>query len=150
MFLNKIKSLCVRLKTWGYTWTFQHSDDFSEYYVRVYGKNEFTLEDCFEPHRPANDSILKRVLKSKYNIDFNKSTFEKGRSGRYGNNTSVILHLRTPISEDNPLFKDLRDLQRKSDSEGRESKPLKMFSRVQPYHDVSNMPGKYISIKIEF
>jgi hypothetical protein len=156
-FLNKIKSLCVRMKAWGYTWTFQHSDDFSEYYIRVYGKSEFTLEDCFEPHQPANDSLLKRVLKSKYNIDFNKSTFEKGGSGRYSNNTSVILHLRTPISEDNPLFKDLRDLQRKSDrpthdTQGREMKPIyrNVFSRVRPYHDVSNIPGKYISIKIDF
>ena len=78
-FLNKIKSLCVRMKAWGYTWTFQNSDDFSEYYIRVYGKSEFTLEDCFEPRQPANDSLLKRVLKSKYNIDFNKSTAAYGQ-----------------------------------------------------------------------
>ena len=48
---------------------------------------------------------------------------------------------------------DLRDLEKtRFDAIGQEmsSKPLKMFSRVQPYHDVSNMPGKYISIKIEF
>jgi hypothetical protein len=156
-FLNKIKSLCVRMKAWGYTWTFQHSDDFSEYYIRVYGKSEFTLEDCFEPRQSANDSLLKRVLKSKYNIDFNKSTFDKGGSGRYSNNPHIILHLRTPISEDNPLFKDLKELQRKSDrpthdTQGREMSPIykNVFSRVQPYHDVSNMPGKYISIKIDF
>ena len=145
-FVRKMRSLCYRLKSWGYEFSFRCDFKSDEYTIKVFDKEtELNLEDAFK-NRTLYQDILKRVLKKKYGIGFKSSMYNQGSSGYYGSKSYHTIYLSTPIDTDSPLFKDLRELKRESGS----GIQTKIFYSVTPYHNDGTNPNKWISIKLEY
>lgn len=148
-FLKKMKMLCSRLRSWGYTFDFKSSMEDNEYYIRVYEKTKkMSLQDAFGKDRMINDNVMKRVLKSEYGIDFSQSDFHRGGTSRYSSPDYCVIYLKTPIGEDHQLFKDLRSLKKQSFD-----RDYPMFRKVTPYHR-QRVDGadtdKWISIRLDY
>jgi hypothetical protein len=123
-FMKKMRSLCYRLKTWGYSFDFgvAHDPSTTEYYIKVYGEVKFDLKMAFE-NGYLKEHTLKRVLKSDYGLQLRNV-----HSGSDGNSKYFIIYFSTPIPENHKLINDFK----------------KIFNSVRPYHAHEN---GYISIK---
>jgi uncharacterized FlaG/YvyC family protein len=148
-FVRKMRSLCYRLKSWGYEFSFRCDFESDEYTIKVFEKEaELNLEDAFK-NRNLYQDIMKRVLKKNYGIGFKSSMYNQGSSGYYGSRSYHVIYLSTPIDTNNPLFKDLRELKIKSGLSGSKIEN-NIFNSVIPYHNYGTNPNKWISIKLEY
>lgn len=123
-FMKKMRSLCYRLKTWGYSFDFGINQDSSssEYYVKVYGELKFELSMAFQ-NGYLKEHTLKRVLKSDYGLQLKNVSTGNDRGSKY-----FIIYLSTPIPGNHKLISDLG----------------KVFTTVHPYHTIG---VGYISIR---
>lgn len=110
-FLKKMKMLCYRLKSWGYDFDFINIIDDNTSYIKVYNNNKkLDLTDAFYDRRLDNN-VLKRVFKSKYNIDIVKIVYNPSIKSVWSSTIAYYdITFKQKINTNHVLFKDLTNL----------------------------------------
>jgi len=120
-----------RIEFLKYDWSVE-IDENSINVIVFYKKKDYTLTDAFGGKTRmdyVNESIMKKVMKDDYNLDFFKSYYIAATSGYYGKNAETRLHFRGEITDNTfeKIRKDLSDLE-KIDRQERITKPFKDYN----------------------
>jgi len=92
--------------------------------------------------RQVDNNIMKEVLKNDYDVSYSSYNYTPHTTGYYGSRARILLYLVYPISADNKLIKDIKELKRVIP--GHEDRtPEKAFYKVELIHD-----GRTIAIDV--
>lgn len=111
-FLKKLKVCLKRLNQDGFNWEYHENPE--QITVLIFYKKgvEENLEMAIEPllnsQKAIHESVLKRVLKKKYDLDLERVTFSPTTSGFYGSNSKFNLWFRNQVFDyEHQMYKDL-------------------------------------------
>jgi hypothetical protein len=118
-YLNGLNNILKRLTGAGYSWEFVEDEGSSSVVIYYKRDEEETLELALEPlkkgQNAVHESILKRVLKEKYNLTLQSTNFTPGTPGYYGRNPQFILWFpKDNFDYEHPFYKDLQKLKIKA------------------------------------
>jgi hypothetical protein len=118
-YLNGLNTILKRLTSAGYNWEFEEDEGSSTVLIYYKRETEETLEYALEPlikgGRAVHESVLKRVLKNKYNLTLQSTNYTPGTSGYYGNNPQFMLWFpKDNFDYEHPFYKDLEKLRIKA------------------------------------
>ena len=118
-YLNGLNNILKRLTGAGYSWEFVEDEGLSSVVIYYKRDEEETLELALEPllkgHNALHESILKRVLKEKYNLTLQSTNFTPRTQGYYGRNPQFILWFpKDNFDYEHPFYKDLQKLKIKA------------------------------------
>lgn len=118
-YLNGLNNILKRLTGAGYSWEFVEDEGSSSVVIYYKRDEEETLELALEPltkgHNAVHESILKRVLKEKYNLTLQSTNFTPRTPGYYGRNPQFLLWFpKNNFDYEHPFYKDLQKLKIKA------------------------------------
>jgi hypothetical protein len=117
--MKSIRVALTRLDYYEFKWGI-NIDEEQNFHIKVFFKEtKLTLQDCFGGiyhMRRIDENIMKEVLKKDYNINYLSCDFSPSTQGYYGKRAYFLIYLKDPITQDNKIFDDLKNLKRKNRS----------------------------------
>lgn len=111
--IEKIRPSLKRIDYYNFSWSLSISNE--EIRIKIFRNNDkITLSDAFggsRNMRTVDDSIMKKVLKEKYNLTYNSHSYSPETRG-YGQSAEFILYLSEIIEDNHPILDDIRNLER--------------------------------------
>jgi hypothetical protein len=146
--LENLKVNIKRLESRNFNWSVEFDDDYLNFIV-FYNKKEYTLSDAFGGEKRMSyidNSVMKKVMKEKYGLNFTSHRYDPPTSGYYGKNAKFLLYFEGSITDEK--FKELQqDLSKLKKIEG--------SIKVTPFYEYNielirwdNYPQFGIKIKI--
>jgi hypothetical protein len=113
IYLEKIRPSLKRIEYYNYSWSMSITNE--DVVIKVFKDNDkITLNDAFggiKRMTSVDDSIMKKILKEKYNLTYHSHRYTPETRGYYGRNAEFLLYLSEIIEDNHPILNDIRNLE---------------------------------------
>ena len=140
IYLEKIRPSLKRIEYYNYSWSMSITNE--DVVIKVFKDNDkITLNDAFggiKRMTSVDDSIMKKILKEKYNLTYNSHRYTPETRGYYGSNAEFLLYLSEIIEDNHPILNDIRNLEYEYESRST-SMPVDTYQtrREKAFREVS-------------
>ena len=111
--IEKIRPSLKRIDYYNFSWSMSIANE--DVVIKIFrNKDNITLSDAFggiKSMRSVDDSIMKKILKEKYNLTYFSHRNTPETRGYYGSNAEFLLYLSEIIEDNNPILNDIRNLE---------------------------------------
>jgi hypothetical protein len=111
--IEKIRPSLKRIDYYNFSWSMSITNE--DVVIKIFrNKDNITLSDAFggiKSMTSVDDSIMKKILKEKYNLTYNSHRYTPETRGYYGSNAEFLLYLSEIIEDNHPILNDIRNLE---------------------------------------